>query len=40
MISLSLSDLKVSSIGNFMKMGRLFPEDDRILIVPHESIRS
>jgi hypothetical protein len=23
-----------------MKMGRLFPEDDKILIVPHESIRS
>ena len=39
MTSLSLSDIKVSSIGNILKMGRLFPKDDRILIVPHESIR-
>lgn len=30
----------MASIGKTMRIGRLFPEDDRLLIVPHESIRA
>ena len=29
----------MSSIGKVMKLGRLFPNDGRILIIPHEAIR-
>jgi fructose-bisphosphate aldolase/2-amino-3,7-dideoxy-D-threo-hept-6-ulosonate synthase len=29
----------MTSIGKVMKMGRLFPDDDRLLITPHEGLR-
>lgn len=29
----------MTSIGKVMRLGRLFPDDDRILIIPHEAIR-
>lgn len=29
----------MSSIGKIMKMGRMFPDDDRLLIAPHEGLR-